>query len=101
MSGAIEIARRDMSEEFWGNLLAHIRHQVLMPVVGLDVTVVKTGDTEQRLTTLIGQRLAEKYDLAVSPGFTTSDEAVAAFLRKRGQDYVDGMPTRGTGGQRL
>jgi hypothetical protein len=80
-----------MSEEFWGNLLAHIRHQVLMPVVGPDVTVVKTGDTEQRLTTLIGQRLAEKYDLTLSSGFTTSDEAVAAFLRKRGRDYVDDL----------
>jgi hypothetical protein len=80
-----------MSEEFWGNLLAHIRHQVLMPVVGPDVNVVKTGDTEQRLTTLIGQRLAETYDLAVPPGTTTSDEAVAAFLRKRGRDYVDDL----------
>ena len=77
-----------MNEDFWADLLAHIRHQVLMPVVGPDVTLVKTGNTEQRLTTLIGQRLAETYDLAVSPEATT-DEAVAAFLRENGRDEVD------------
>jgi TIR domain-containing protein len=79
-----------MSEEFWGNLLRHIRHQVLMPVVGPDVTVVKTGDTEQRLNTVIGRRLAEMHGLDVLPGMTT-DVAVAAFLRERGRDYVDDL----------
>lgn len=88
--GAIEIGAWGMSEEFWGNLLRHIRHQVLMPVVGPDVTVVKTGDTEQKLSTFIGQRLAETYGLDLSPGMTT-DDAVAAFLRERGRDYVDDL----------
>ena len=50
-----------MNEDFWGDLLGHIRHQVLVPVVGPDLTVVKVGDTEQTFTTLIGQRLAERY----------------------------------------
>ena len=80
-----------MNEEFWSNLLSHIRHQVLMPVIGPDVTLAKTGDDEQRLTMLVGRRLAEIYGVAVPPAKVTMDNAVAAILRKRGRDYVDDL----------
>jgi hypothetical protein len=59
-------------DDFWDDLLGHIRDQVLVPVVGPDLTVVKVGDSEQTLTTFIGQRLAEKFHLTVSPGMTIS-----------------------------
>ncbi len=78
-----------VNDEFWEDLLSHIRDRVLVPVVGPDLTVVNVGDAEQTFTTLIGQRLAEKYHLAVSPGMTTTGEAVAACLRERGQDEVE------------
>ncbi len=78
-----------MNDDFWDDLLAHIRDQVLVPVVGPDLTVVNVGNAEQTFTTLIGQRLAERYDLTVSPGMTTMGEAVAAFLRERGRDEVE------------
>ncbi|ORV27388.1 hypothetical protein AWB98_10765 [Mycolicibacterium conceptionense] len=80
-----------MSEEFWSSLLSHIRHQVLMPVVGPDVTVVKVGGSEQKLTNLVGQSLTERFDLTVPSGATTTDQAVAAFLRERGRDEVDDL----------
>ena len=51
-------------ENFWDDLLGHIRDQVLVPVVGPDLTVIKVGDAEQTLTTFIGQRLAEKFHSA-------------------------------------
>ena len=73
-------------EEFWEDLLAHIRHQQLVPVVGPFLNMVKVGDAEQTFTTLIGQRLAERYQLTVSPGTTTMEEAVAAFVQERGPD---------------
>jgi len=73
---------------FWEDLLSHIRQQVLIPVVGPDVTVVNVGDTEQTLTTLVGQRLAEQYGLTIAPGATTGD-AVAAFLQERGPDELE------------
>jgi TIR domain len=76
-------------DDFWDDVLRHIRHQELLPVAGPDVTVVKVGNTEQTCTTLIGQRLAERYRLPVSPGTRTMDEAVAAVLRARGRDEVD------------
>ena len=78
-----------MNDDFWDDLLGHIRDRVLVPVVGPDLTVVNVGNTEQTFSTLIGQRLAERYDLAVSPGLTTMGEAVAAFLRERGRDEVE------------
>ena len=78
-----------MNEDFWDDLLGHIRDQVLVPVVGPDLTVIDVGNTEQTLDALIGQRLAERYDLTVSPGLTTMGEAVAAFLRERGRDEVE------------
>ena len=76
------------NEDFWADLLSHIRQRVLVPVVGPDLTVVNVGNTEQTFTSLIGQRLVETYHLTVSPGMTTMGEAVAAFLRERGQGGV-------------
>ena len=76
-------------EDFWDDLLGHIRHQMLVPVVGPDLTAAKVGDAEQTFNTLIGQRLAERYQLTVSPGVTTMGEAVAAVLRERGRDELD------------
>jgi hypothetical protein len=75
-----------VDDDFWDDLLGHIRDQALVPVVGPDVTVVNVGN--QTLTTLIGQRLAERYRLTVSPGTVTMAQAVAAFLRERGRDDV-------------
>ena len=74
----------NVNDDFWEDLLGHIRQQVLVTVVGPDLTVVNVGNAKQTFTTLIGQRLAEKYDLNVSPGMTTMGEAVAVFLRKPG-----------------
>ena len=81
-------------DDFWDDLLGHIRDQELVPVVGPDVTVVNVGNAEQTFNSLIGQRLAERYHLTVSPGMTTMGEAVAAFLRERGQDEVDAVVSR-------
>ena len=48
-------------DDFWDDLLDHVREQNLVTVVGPDVTVVKVGNAEQTLDSLIGQRLAERY----------------------------------------
>jgi TIR domain len=77
------------NEDFWADLLGHIREQVLVPVAGPDLTVVNVDNTEQTLTSLIGQRLAERYHLTLSPGMTTTGEAVGVFLRERGRDEVE------------
>ena len=61
-----------MNEDFWDDLLGHVRQQVLVPVMGPDLTVVNVGNAEQTFSSLIGQRLAEKYHLTVSPGLLTT-----------------------------
>ena len=76
-------------EVFWEDLLTHIRQRELVPVVGPDLNMVEVDDTEKTFTSLIGQRLAERYDLTVSPETLTIGEAVAECLRKHGQDEVD------------
>ena len=80
-------------DDFWDDLLGHILDQELVTVVGPDVTVVKVGDAEQTLNSLIGQRLAERYPLPVSPGMTMG-EAVAVFLQERGRDEVEPVVSR-------
>lgn len=77
-----------VNDLFWEDLFSHIRQQVLIPVVGPDVTVVNCGNAEQTFTTLIAQRLAERYQLTVPADATTGD-AVAAFLEEHGQDEVE------------
>ncbi|HTY35046.1 toll/interleukin-1 receptor domain-containing protein [Mycobacterium sp.] len=83
-----------MNEDFWDDLLGHIRQQVLVPVVGPDLTMVNVDGAEQALTTLVGQRLVDKYQLTVSPGVITMGEAVAAFLRERGRDELERLYSR-------
>jgi hypothetical protein len=88
-TGRSRSERTGVKDDFWDDLLGYIRAQMLVPVVGPDLTVVNVGNAEQTFTTLIGQRLAERSHLTVSPGLTTTDQAVAAFLQERGQDEVE------------
>jgi hypothetical protein len=76
-------------EDFWDDILGHIGQRVLVPVVGPDLTVVDVDNTERTLSSLIGQRLTEKYRLTAPPGLTTMRDAVEVFLRERGQDEVE------------
>ncbi|MDT5235505.1 MAG: hypothetical protein QOF47_1492 [Mycobacterium sp.] len=76
-------------EVFWEDLLSHIRQRELVPVVGPDLNVVTVDGTEQTFMSLICQRLADRYELSVSPETATIGETVAECLRKQGQDEVD------------
>jgi TIR domain len=79
-----------MNEEFWDDLLAHLRHPgFLVPVVGPDLMRVNVDGRDQTFTSLIGQRLAEHFRLSAPAGVSTAGEAVALFLRERGRDEVD------------
>jgi hypothetical protein len=76
-----------VDDDFWGDLLSHIRDQRLVSVVGPNLALVDVGDAVQPLNTLIGARLVERYQLSVDA--TTMGDAVAAFLRERGQDEAE------------
>ena len=74
---------------FWDHLLGHIEDQRLLPVVGSQLTMVRDGNVEQTFTSLIGKRLASKYELSSSSEMRTMQEAVAAILHERGRDEVE------------
>ncbi|MDH6247466.1 toll/interleukin-1 receptor domain-containing protein [Mycobacterium sp. OTB74] len=78
-----------MDEDFWDDLLSHIRQQVLVPVIGPDLAIVNVGGAERTLTTVIGQRVAEHFHLDVPPGDIATGEAVEAYLRERGADEAE------------
>jgi hypothetical protein len=73
----------------WDDLLGHIEDQRLVPVVGPELAVINTGNVEQTFSSLIGQRLASKYQLDMSSEIRTMGEAVAAILQAQGRDEVE------------
>jgi hypothetical protein len=73
-------------DDFWDDLVAHVRQGVLIPITGPDLNVVVTDGVRHTLTELIAQELAKRYGLDISPEQMTMGEAAAAFLRKRGRD---------------
>jgi hypothetical protein len=76
-------------DDFWDDLLGHVRQQVLVPVVGPNLAVIENGAETQPLTRLIGDRLSARYNLSMPEGPATMDEAVAVFLRERGRDEAE------------
>jgi len=76
-------------EDFWDDLLAHVRQQVLIPITGPDLNILAAEGTSRTLTELIAARLVKRYDLDVSCARMTMGDAAAAFIRKRGRDEAE------------
>ena len=49
------------NEDFWDDLLAHLKARVLLPVVGPGTLSVPSGDHTLLLEQVIGRRLADRY----------------------------------------
>jgi hypothetical protein len=77
------------NEDFWDDLLAHIRQGVLLPITGPDLNLVSAGEVSRPLTEVIARRLEDRYGLTLSAGRMTMGEAAAAFIRKRGRDEAE------------
>ena len=73
-------------EDFWDDLLAHLRERMLVPVVGPQVLDVADGDRRLPLARLLGERLAVRHGLAASVADAGLDAVVRAVLRERGRD---------------
>jgi hypothetical protein len=73
------------SEDFWDDLLGHLKDRVLLPVVGPELVTVQDGERRVSLSRLLGERVAARYQLDVSWGpLPGLDDAVGAFLSARG-----------------
>jgi TIR domain/SIR2-like domain len=53
----------DIGEDFWDDILGHLKQRVLVPVVGPDLLTVVDGDRTMPIYRLLGERLAERYKL--------------------------------------
>lgn len=72
------------SEDFWDDILGHLRDRVLLPVVGPELVTVEDGERRVSLSRLLGERIAARYQLDVSwEPFSGLDDAVGAFLTAR------------------
>ncbi|HSK80283.1 MAG TPA: toll/interleukin-1 receptor domain-containing protein [Thermoanaerobaculia bacterium] len=73
------------SEDFWDDILGHLKDRVLLPVVGPELVTVQDGDRRVSLSRLLGERVAARYQLDVGWGpLSGLDDAVGAFLAARG-----------------
>ena len=78
------------SEDFWDDLFSRLKSGTLLPVVGSELVTVKDGDRCAPLYRLLGERLAERYDLKVEWTPQASlDDAARAYVLKHGRDNAD------------
>ena len=68
------------SQDFWDDLLGHLKDRALLPVIGPELVTVQDGERRVTLSQLLGERLAERYQLAGSNGPPGLDDAVGAYL---------------------
>ena len=52
------------SQDFWDDLLGHLKDRALLPVIGPELVTVQDGERRVALSQLLGERLAERYELA-------------------------------------
>jgi hypothetical protein len=54
------------SEDFWDDILGHLKDRVLLPVIGPELVTVQDGARRVTLSRLLGERVADHYQLDVS-----------------------------------
>lgn len=73
------------NDDFWDDLLGYVKDRVLVPVVGPELVTVADGARRVRLTRLLGERFAARYQLKVDwrPEADLAD-ALNAYFAGRG-----------------
>ena len=75
------------SEEFWDDILGHLKQRVLVPIVGPQLLTVADGPRAVTLSRLIGERLAHRYNLPVSWSDQSDlNDVVQAYFSAKGRD---------------
>lgn len=78
------------NEDFWDDLLGHLKQGVLVPVVGPELVTVDDGQRRVMLVRRIAERLVERSQLKID--WTPEpclDEAIAAYLAAKGRDQSE------------
>ena len=78
------------NEDFWDDLLAHLKARILLPVVGPGTLLVPSGEHTLLLDQMIGRRLADRYELDLGPnGPCGLNDAMRALIAARGRDDME------------
>src|SRR5262245_30304323 len=74
------------SDDFWDDILGHLKDRVLVPIVGPELMTVPDGDRRLTLSRVLGERFASRYQLKVDWG-PQSDltDALNTYLTGRGE----------------
>lgn len=74
------------NEEFWDDILGHLKQRVLVPIVGPRLLTVADGSRAVTLSRLVGERLAHRYDLPILwTDQLDLNDAVRAYFSARGR----------------
>ena len=73
------------TEDFWGNILGHLRERVLVAVVGPELLTVADGGRVVTLSRLLGEQFARHHKMPVDWSDRSGlNDAVSAYFRKEG-----------------
>ena len=80
-----------LDDDLWDDLLGHLKQGVLLPVVGPELSTVAAPDGRRvTVTRLIGERLADRYKLAIDwPAHASLDPAIRAYIAAHGREKAD------------
>jgi hypothetical protein len=74
------------NEEFWDDILGHLKQRVLVPIVGPRLLTIADGSRAVTLSRLVGERLAHRYDLPILwTDQLDLNDAVRAYFSARGR----------------
>lgn len=74
------------NEEFWDDILGHLKQRVLVPIVGPELLTIADGSRAVTLSRLIGERLAQRYDLPIDwTDQSDLNDAVRSYFSARGR----------------
>lgn len=78
------------NEDFWDDLLGHLKQGVLVPIVGPELVTVEDGERRVMLVRRIAERLVERSQLKIDWTHEPClDEAIAAYLAAKGRDQSE------------
>jgi hypothetical protein len=74
------------NEEFWDDILGHLKQRVLVPIVGPELLTIADGSRTVTLSRLIGERLARRYSLSIDwTDPSDLNDVVRAYFAARGR----------------
>jgi hypothetical protein len=77
-------------EDFWDDILGHLKQSVLVPIIGPELLTTTDGERHITVARLIGESLASRYKLTVQwSNQAVLDDVVRAYVAVNGRDKAE------------